>query len=90
MMLYPWPLSDLHTTLNESLEIAMGYLEGTGQAYPYSKTQVEAANAILTAWRAGERRKLRLANIGIVAVQQARTSQPKKPSDLWSFIPRVS
>jgi len=42
MMLYPWPLADLHPTLNESLEIAMDYLAGTGQSYPYWETQVKA------------------------------------------------
>ena len=90
MMLYPWPLAELHTTLNESLEIAMDYLEGTGQTYPLSETQVKAADAILVAWRAGVRHRIRLANVGIVAVQQAQASLPKTPSDLWSFYPRIS
>lgn len=89
MMLYPWPLAELHTTLNESLEIAMDYLEGSGQAYPYSETQVKAADAILAAWRVGARHRIRLANVGIVAVQQAQASLPKK-TDIWSFYPRVS
>jgi hypothetical protein len=85
----PLPLAELHTTLSESLEIAMGYLEA-GRAYPYSETQVKAADAILAAWRAGARHRIRLANVGIVAVQQAQASSPKKSSDLWSFYPRVS
>jgi hypothetical protein len=70
MMLYPWPLAELHTTLNESLEIAMDYLERSGQAYPYSETQVKAADAILVAWQAGVRHRIRLANVGIMAVSR--------------------
>jgi hypothetical protein len=30
-------LAELHTTLNESLQIATGYLEVSGQADPYPK-----------------------------------------------------
>jgi hypothetical protein len=67
----------------------MDYLEGSGQAYPYSETQVKAGYAILTAWRTGVRHKIGLANVGILAVQQAQASQPKK-IDVWSFYPRVS
>ena len=48
-MMYPWPLAECHHTLNEALEIAMDYLELTRQAYPYSETQVWAADAILAA-----------------------------------------
>jgi hypothetical protein len=60
-MMYPWPLAERHEPLNEALEIAMGYLELTRQAYPYSETQVRAADAILAAWRSGVRHKVRLA-----------------------------
>lgn len=88
MMLYPWPLTELHTTLNESLEIAMDYLVGTGQAHPYSATQVKAADAILAAWRAGAHHPIRLANVGIMAVQRARATHPTESA--WSFYPRVS
>jgi hypothetical protein len=49
----------------------MDYLAGTGQSYPYWETQIKAADAILVAWRAGVRHRIRLANVGIVAVQQA-------------------
>ena len=68
-MMYPWPLAERHYPLNEALEIAIGYLELTGQAYPYSETQVRAADAILAAWRSGVRHKIRLANYAIVAVE---------------------
>jgi hypothetical protein len=85
-MLYPWPASALDITLSEALEIAMGYLEGTGQAHPYTETQEKAADAILSAWRAGVRHPMRLANCGIVAIEKKQTRQ----ADLGSFYPRVS
>jgi hypothetical protein len=68
-MMYPWPLAERHEPLNEALEIAISYLELTGQAYPYSETQVRAADAILAAWRSGVRHKIRLANYAIVAAE---------------------
>jgi hypothetical protein len=88
MMLYPWPLAEFHTTLNESLVIAMDFLEGSGQAYPYSATQEKVADAILAAWRAGARHPIRLANVGIVAAERARATHPTESA--WSFYPRVS
>jgi hypothetical protein len=87
MILYPWPLAEVHPTLNESLEIAMGYLEGTRQAYPYSESQEKAANAILAAWRLGVRHRIRLANIGINAVMR---KSELRPPEQESFYPRVS
>jgi hypothetical protein len=39
--------------LSDALEICMNYLEGTGQADPYTELQDRAADAILAAWRAG-------------------------------------
>jgi hypothetical protein len=87
MMRYSWPLTEPHITLTESLEIAMGYLEGTGQAYPYSETQKRAADAILMAWRVGARHKIRLANVGIAAVLHVNQL---KLIEHQSFYPRVS
>jgi hypothetical protein len=87
MILYPWPPEEADATLNEALEIAMDYLERTGQTYPYSEMQQRAAAAILNAWRAGARHKIRLANCGIVAVENKSEMKPVK---LWSFYPRVS
>ena len=37
MILYPWPITVINQSLSEALEIAMGYLEGTGQANSYSR-----------------------------------------------------
>ena len=86
-MIYPWPPEHASATLDESLEIAMNYLEGTGQAFPNSEAQKKVAFVILAAWRGGVRHKIRLANYGILAV--ANKSEMKS-AELCSFHPRVS
>jgi hypothetical protein len=86
-MMYPWPLAECHHTLNEALEIAMDYLQLTRQAYPYSETQVWAADAILAAWRSGVRHKIRLANYAIGAVEGKKQLNGR---ELLSFNPRAS
>ena len=86
-MMYPWPLAECHHTLNEALEIAMDYLELTRQAYPYSETQVWAADAILAAWRSGVRHKIRLANYAIGAVKSKKQLNGR---ETLSFNPRAS
>jgi hypothetical protein len=69
-MLYPWPLDVDANLLSEALEIAMDYLERTGQAYPFSAVQQLCAFTINNAWRDGRRHKLRLANDAIRAVEK--------------------
>ena len=86
-MMYPWPLAECHHTLNEALEIAMDYLELTRQAYPYSETQVWAADAILAAWRSGVRHKIRLANYAIGVVESKKQLNGR---EILSFNPRAS
>jgi hypothetical protein len=86
-MMYPWPLAECHHTLNEALEIAMDYLQLTRQAYPYSETQVWAADAILAAWRSGVRHKIRLANYAIGAVEGKKQLNGR---ELLSSNPRAS
>jgi hypothetical protein len=86
-MMYPWPLAECHHTLNEALQIAMDYLQATRQAYPYSETQVWAADAILAAWRSGVRHKIRLANYAIGAVEGKKQLNGR---GLLSFNPRAS
>jgi hypothetical protein len=86
-MMYPWPLAECHHTLNEALEIAMDYLQLTRQAYPYSETQVWAADAILAAWRSGVRHKIRLANYAIGAVEGRKRPNGR---EILSFNPRAS
>jgi hypothetical protein len=86
-MMYPWPLAECHHTLNEALQIAMDYLQATRQAYPYSETQVWAADAILAAWRSDVRHKIRLANYAIGAVEGKKQLNGR---GLLSFNPRAS
>ena len=86
-MMYPWPLPECHHTLNEALEIAMDYLQLTRQAYPYSETQVWAADAILAAWRSGVRHKIRLANYAIGVVESKKQLNGR---EILSFNPRAS
>jgi hypothetical protein len=49
-MPYPWPITD--PVLQEALDIALDYLEFTGQATPFIPTQWLCANAILTGYGA--------------------------------------
>jgi hypothetical protein len=72
--------------LDEALDIAMDYLEYTGQADAYSETRWHAARAILHAWEAGTEHKIRLANCGIVAIEKGSTL---KQGNLPSLFPRV-
>jgi hypothetical protein len=82
-VMYPWLIADADVTLQEALEIAMYYLESTGQAFPFSKTEKACAQIILMAWRAGTKHRIKLADYAIVAVEQ------KMPPPLESFYPRA-
>lgn len=81
--MYPWPIPNADLRLQEALDIALDYLERTGQAYPFSETERACAYVILDAWRAGVRHPIRLANYGIVATGK------RKPDPVPSFYPRV-
>jgi hypothetical protein len=69
-MMYSWPIYDGAITLEESLRVAMYYLERTGRTENYCYAQKLAADTIVTAWRSGTKNKLRLANYAIRAVEQ--------------------
>ena len=71
---YNWPLPHPDPTLDEALDIALDYLEATGQAKAGDNARYLVANAVLEDWLKGTRHKIRLANTGIVAVQQAQLS----------------
>ena len=45
----PWPLADPDVVLQEALDIALDYLEFTGQAFPFSETPRICAHTILLA-----------------------------------------
>jgi hypothetical protein len=68
--MYPWPIDDFDYVMDQALDIAMDYLERTGQAVKFTEIQRVAATAIVTAWRMGVRHRLRLADIAIKAVER--------------------
>jgi hypothetical protein len=77
--MYPWPTGDFDNAMDMALDTAMNYLERTGQAENFVEVQREAATAILAAWRKGERRRVKLANLAIQAAERkARLSEYKK------------
>jgi hypothetical protein len=88
-MMYAWPLPDPDPVLDEALDIALRYLEATGQARAGDDTRHMVAGSILAAWLEGTRHRIRLANVGIVAVQQAQASLPKNTGNLSPRFPRV-
>ena len=55
--------------IDVALDIAMDYLERTGQATDYWETQPRVRSAIIAGWREGISHHIRLANIGIKAVE---------------------
>ena len=73
-MSYPWPLPDPDPVLEEALNIALDYLAATGQAKIGDDTRSLVASSIMTSWRKGMRHRIRLANVGIIALQQLQAS----------------
>ena len=73
-IMYPWPIGDFDYAIDVALDTAMNHLERAGQAEKFVAVQRVAATAIATAWKMGERRRLRLADIAITAVE--RKTQP--------------
>jgi hypothetical protein len=65
----PWPIADPDVVLQEALDIALDYLEFTGQAFPFSETQRICAHTILLAWRAGAKHRIKLANYATNAIE---------------------
>jgi hypothetical protein len=84
MLLYPWPLYADPDILSEALDIAMRYLKLTGQAVQLTKVRHEAAHAMLVAWRAGVRHKIKLADCAIAAVEKGASGE-----ELFSSYSRV-
>jgi hypothetical protein len=82
-MRYHWPLPHPDPVLDEAADIALDYLEATGQAKTGDDTQYLVTSSVLTAWVGGARHRIRLANEGIVAVQQAHSARPpRKPGEV--------
>ena len=86
-MAYSWPIQEVDRRMDEALDIALDYLERTGQAYPFSTTQKVCANTIVLSWRRGTRHRIRLANDAINAIEK---KQIAAESVFESFYPRVS
>lgn len=83
-MMYPLPQLAADSVLIEALNIAMDYLMLTGQADDYTNVQYRVVAAIIAAYRRGVTHRIALANKAIVTIEQ-----PKPPSKMPSFYPRV-
>lgn len=57
--------------IQQSLDMAMSYLQKTGQAYPISQTQNFCSDVIFEEWKNGRRHPVWLANKAIVALERA-------------------
>jgi hypothetical protein len=66
---YQWPVFVTDSVVLEAFDIALDYLERSGQAYPYSETQHICAKIIFDEWNEGKRHPIWLANKAIVAVE---------------------
>jgi len=75
-MRHPWPLSETNPTLEEALDIALEYLEQTGQALNYVYISRFAARTIKAEWDRGVHHKIALANAAIVEVESEMTDAP--------------
>jgi len=47
----PWPMTEADVDLEAALDIALDYLEGTGQIHPLFETLQVCTTAIIEAWR---------------------------------------
>jgi hypothetical protein len=70
--MYPWPIGEFDNVMDVALEIAMNYLDRTGQITKFNEAQSEAAMAIAAAWKVGVRHRIRLAHIAIKAVESRK------------------
>jgi hypothetical protein len=70
-MAYPWPFEQPDPVLQKALDIALDYLETTGQVSPLSLTETACGRVILDEWLTGPKRRhpLWLANKAIVAIE---------------------
>ena len=70
--MYPWPIGEVDNAMDVALDIAMIYLDRTGQKS--QEVQWTAAMAIATARKRGMRHPIRLADIAIKAVEHGKRS----------------
>jgi hypothetical protein len=64
--------------IDVALDIAMDYLDRTGQAPAYWEAQSRVMSAILVGWKNGVSHHIRLANIGIRTVEQQSFANSRK------------
>jgi hypothetical protein len=57
-VMYPWPTGDFDNVMDIALDIAMNYLDLTGQAEMYEEVRSTAAMAITAAWKIGVRHRI--------------------------------
>ena len=69
-VMYPWPTGDFDNVMDVALDIAMNYLDLTGQAVMYEEVRSTAAMAIAAAWKVGVRHRIKLAHVAIKAVER--------------------
>jgi hypothetical protein len=72
--MYPWLTGEFDNAMDVALEIALDYLDRTGQAVMFEEVQSTAAAAIVGAWKAGVRHRIKLADIAIKAVEEKAES----------------
>ena len=72
--MYPWPTGDFDNAMDVALDIAMNYLDLTGQAVMFEEVLSTAAMAITDAWKIGVRHRIRLAHIAIKVVEHKQES----------------
>jgi hypothetical protein len=77
-VMYPWPIGDFDNAMDVALDIAMNYLERTGQAEKFVEVQRVAAIAIAGAWKIGVRHRIKLAHVAIKTVEQKYIPQPEE------------
>ena len=75
-MRHVWPLNERNPALEEPLNIALQYLEQTGQALNYVYISRFAARTIKAEWDRGVHHKIALANAAIVEVESEMTDAP--------------
>jgi hypothetical protein len=76
--MYPWPIGDFDNAMDVALDIAMDYLDSTGQAVRFLEVQRVAATAIVSAWKCGVRHRIKLANVAIKAVELTAELEPRR------------
>jgi hypothetical protein len=75
LLMYPWPLGEYDNAMDVALEIALDYLDRTGQSVRFNEVQSTAAMAIAVAWKVGVRHPIKLADVAIKSVE---SKEPKE------------